>query len=205
MQLVAKDILTLPGAIDDSPLTCEKARVSLAVASLRISGRLYLQVHGESMLPTLWPGDKVEVAACTLEDACPGEIVLAVKEGRFFLHRFLGRVGQDSFRLRGDSMPAPDPEFPNEALLGRVVNREGDWCAERGRDRVKGKHEDVRPAPPVLPLRPWSWAAGRILCHFSLARRLALKLHLRKRLAQARRTDGGTNLQRQAIAERDCA
>ena len=43
------------------------------------------------MLPALWPGDVVEIASCSLEDVRPGEIVLARREGRLFLHRLVGR------------------------------------------------------------------------------------------------------------------
>ena len=35
-------------------------REALAVEALRLTGRLRLQVRGESMLPALWPGDVVE-------------------------------------------------------------------------------------------------------------------------------------------------
>jgi hypothetical protein len=147
---------------------------------LRRSGRLRqivrLRVHGESMLPALWPGDVVEVANCSPEDVRPGEIVLALRDGRLFLHRFVGRFNDackpSGFLLRGDSMPGPDPQFPTEALLGRLVRK-----VDKGRA--------VCPAA----LRPgfranWlsmksSRALGTLLCHCGVARRLALKLHSR--------------------------
>src|SRR5256885_12962003 len=90
-------------------------REALAVEALRGSGSLRLQVRGESMLPTLWPGDIAEIAACPLEEVRRGEIVLAFRDHRFFLHRFLARQ-DNSFRTRGDSMPGPDPAFSREAL-----------------------------------------------------------------------------------------
>src|SRR5271157_6211990 len=75
-----------------------------------------LRVHGESMLPALWPGDVVEIASCSLEDVRPGEIVLARREGRLFLHRLVRRClvapgTPNGFLLRGDSMPGSDPQF----------------------------------------------------------------------------------------------
>jgi len=185
------------------------ARSALAVDSLRASGRLRLQVRGESMLPTLWPGDVVEIASCSLEDARPGEIVLAFRDGRLFLHRFLARGEFGGFLLRGDSMPGPDPEFPSEALLGRLVRQPGlsqdpaKEPAEKLGFRLsapKGAVDFERPtaslkrcpdtkpgfsanckASPIRPLRPWSWALGRLLCHFRLARRLALEIHSRRK------------------------
>lgn len=154
MQFIAKDLLTLDleGTPNDSSAGWEAERSLLAAESLRASGRLRLRVRGESMLPTLWPGDVVEIAGCSLDDVSPGEIVLALRAGRFFLHRVVGRSPAGGFWLRGDSMPAADPEFSNEALLGRLVSR-------------------------PRPLNVWSWAVGRVLCHCAPVRRLALRAH----------------------------
>jgi hypothetical protein len=157
MQFVAKDFLTLDldGTPNDSSGTWETERLlvagELAAESLRASGRLRLRVRGESMLPTLWPGDVVEIARCSVEEVRPGEIVLAMRGGRFFLHRFVGRSQQSGFLLRGDSMPAADPVFSREALLGRVA--------------------DSR------PLSLWSRVIGRLFSYYGPALRLGLKLH----------------------------
>jgi hypothetical protein len=142
--------------LDNTPNVCaesrEVERSSLAADSLRASGRLRLCVRGESMLPSLWPREVVEISHCSVDDARPGEIVLALRDGRFFLHRFVGRSRSGGFLLRGDSMPAPDPEFSGGELLGRVVA-----CSR--------------------PLRRWSRAIGQLFCHCGAARRLALKLY----------------------------
>lgn len=145
--------------------TANAERSALVAEALRLSGRLRLQVHGESMLPALWPRDVVEIASCSLEDLRPGEIVLARREGRLFLHRLVAPCTPNGFLLRGDSMPGPDPLFPSEALLGRLVRR-----ADGGRGV----------SAPALRTgfgSRWSRAAGMLLCHCGLARRLALKLH----------------------------
>jgi len=124
------------------------------------------------MLPALWPGDVVEIASCSPEDVRPGEIVLALREGRLFLHRFVGRFNDpcepSGFLLRGDSMPGPDPRFPPGAMLGRLVRRVGE-------ERVIA----------AVTRRRWfavkcSRALGALFCHCGLARRLALKLHSRR-------------------------
>jgi hypothetical protein len=150
MQLLAKDLLTLDDKPNDWPAKWELERPLLAAEGLRASGRLRLRVRGESMLPSLWPGDDVEVVSCPVEDVRKGEVVLALRDGRFFLHRFLGQL-PGGFLLRGDSMPAPDPEFSTEALLGRIS----------------------RP----IPLRWWSRAVGWLFCFCGPVRRLVLKLH----------------------------
>lgn len=171
MQRLAQDIVTPCGALIDPPATREAERSALAADSLRAGGRLRLQVRGESMLPTLWPGDLVEIASSSVDKVHPGEIVLALRDGRFSLHRFVARSQPDSFLLRGDSMPGPDPQFPNEALLGQLVR-----CAGKNRDENGGQYE----ANPALPLRPWARAIGQLLCHCGPVRRLALTLHARR-------------------------
>lgn len=178
MQFLEEEFVRLFNAPSGPPGTGEAERSALAADSLRDSGRLRLQVRGESMLPILWPGDVVEIVSCPVEDVQQGEIVLALRAGRFFLHRFLACVQPDSFLMRGDSMPRPDPQFPNEALLGRLVSRAGQG---QGQDQSRGQIEDQERAGPVLPLRPWSRAIGQLLCHCGPARRLALKLHDRRR------------------------
>src|SRR5208282_2195 len=124
--------------------------------------RLRLRVHGESMLPSLWPGDVVEIESCSLEDVRPGEIVLARRDGRLFLHRLVAPT-PDGFLLCGDSVPGPDPLFPPQALLGRLVRRRG-----LGESRLGAK---------------WSRALGILLDRCGVARRLALRLHSLRRRA----------------------
>ena len=141
---------------------------ALVADALRLSGRLRLQVHGESMLPTLWPGAVVEIGSCSLEDVRPGEIVLARRDGRLFLHRLVSICKPDGFLLRGDSMPGSDPQFPAEALLGRLVSKAEE---RRGASGFVGKWFGGK----------WSRALGTVLCHWEVARRLALKLHGRRK------------------------
>jgi hypothetical protein len=130
------------------------------------------------MLPTLWPDDVVEIASCSVDDVLPGEIVLAVREDQFFLHRFLARSPANGFLLRGDSMPRSDPPFPPEAFLGRLVSRAG----KNQNGIQRGAHSQVlAQSRPFLALRPWSRALGQLLCHCGPARRLVLKLHDRRK------------------------
>jgi hypothetical protein len=141
--------------------TIQAERTALAADVLRRFGRLRMQVHGESMLPVLWPRDVVEFVRCSIADVRPGEIVLARRGGQFYVHRFVTRCHPNGFLLRGDSMPAADPAFPDESLLGRLVSR--------------GGHESN--GRPPLQLRPWSWALGRLIAHSNTAHRLVLKLY----------------------------
>jgi len=172
MSLLEKKFLTL----EDTASAGWNAESSALVADvLRRGGRLpvrvRLQVHGESMLPSLWPGDVVEIASCSLEEVRPGEIVLALRDGRLFLHRFVARCTPNGFLLRGDSMPRPDPQFPAEALLGRLV---------------LGADEGLAVSAAVLRLglgAKWSRAVGMLLCHCNVARHVALKVHRRRKVS----------------------
>ena len=149
------------GAVGNIPEVIQAERTALAADVLRRFGRLRMQVHGESMLPVLWPRDVVEFVRCSIAEVRPGEIVLAQRGGQFYVHRFVARRHPNGFLLRGDSMPAADPAFPDESLLGRLVSRAGH--ATNGR--------------PPLQLRPWSWALGRLIAHSETTRRVTLKFH----------------------------
>jgi hypothetical protein len=143
------------------PEICSTERSALLTEALRLGRRLRLQVHGESMLPTLWPGDIAEIEECRVNEVRRGDIVLATREGRLFLHRFLHHCPVDGFILRGDSMPQPDPVFAANALVARLV-------AIEPRRRIFG----------TLSPR-WSRAVGFLLCYCGIARRLALRAHRR--------------------------
>jgi hypothetical protein len=188
MSPLEKNFLTLP----DTMRSSWSAEGSALVAeTLRASGCLRLRVHGESMLPALWPGEVVEIASCSPEDVRPGEIVLALRDGRLFLHRFVGRFNDpckpSGFVLRGDSMPGPDPQFPTEAMLGRLLQK------------VDGARA-VCPAalPPGFRAKwlgmKWSRALGTLLCHCGVASRLALNLHSRWKARELRNSDAAADM-----------
>jgi Peptidase S24-like len=187
MSVLEKNFLMLEETASASRWIRSVEPSALIVEALRRSGHLRqsvrLRVHGESMLPVLWPGDVVEIASCSLEEVRPGEIVLARREGRLFLHRFVGRFNDpctpNGFLLRGDSMPGPDPQFPSEALLGRLVQKVDEGravCATALRPGFRAKWFGVK----------WSRALGMLLCYCGLARSLALKLHSRRKARELR-------------------
>jgi hypothetical protein len=146
---------------DPAQSLLSKTRVALVADILRCDREseqtVRLRVTGESMLPTLWPGDEIEIASCALEDVALGEIVLAERDGRLFVHRLV-RLGVDSFDLRGDSVPKNDPLFKGEALLGRLTYPK-------------------KFASGISLL--WIRAVGILLCYCGPARRLVLRWHKR--------------------------
>lgn len=165
MSVLAKNVLTLDHStsLADSTRTAERsALVADVLRNQRGPAKsLTMKVRGESMLPALWPGDIVSVESCSIDDLQPGQVVLALRNGNLFLHRLLVRTS-DGFQLRGDSMPAPDPTFPAEALLGRLVTDSG-----------------TKRTPSKFSVRT-SRALGFLLCHCHPLRRIALAIHLRR-------------------------
>ncbi len=43
------------------------------------------------MLPTVWPGDLLTIQSHRPDQAEPGEIVLYMRRGRFFIHRVVSK------------------------------------------------------------------------------------------------------------------
>lgn len=112
---------------------------------------LRFRVTSDSMAPLLLPGDEVMVAAAPPETLRPGDLVVAATPGRafFVVHRLvaLHREG-DGFWLvtRGDRSSTPDPAWPAEAIVGRVVAvvRAGQTLdLRRGRGRAMALAQSV--------------------------------------------------------------
>ncbi len=87
---------------------------------------LRFRVTSDSMAPLLIPGDEVMVAAAPPETLRPGDLVVAAAPGAalFVVHRLVAlRREGDGFWLvtRGDRSSTPDPAWPAEAIVGRVV------------------------------------------------------------------------------------
>jgi hypothetical protein len=182
----AKHSLTLENTSGAPRSNWSAVRSALVADVLRRSDRLRvrLRVHGESMLPTLWPGDVVEIESCSVEDVRPGEIVLALRDDRLVLHRLLAPCTPNGFLLRGDSVPAPDPQFPPEALLGRLVRHADEGRPVSARPRFSATWFGVTCFDLKWLGAKWSRAVGVLFCYCSVARRLALKLRSRRKASQ---------------------
>ena len=115
-------------------------KCELACESLLRSGSLRLEVHGWSMIPSIWPGDILMISRLNQGDLQPGHIALYRREGRLFIHRVLVCNGaSDSFIVtRGDSMAEADPPVHSRDLLGKVdfILRNGKSIAPERRIRL---------------------------------------------------------------------
>lgn len=115
------------------------------------------------MLPTLWPGDLLTVRTLAPEQAEPGEIVLYMRQGRFFIHRIVTRnlADHDAFLItRGDCMSEEDPPVRRGELLGKIteVQRSGTVF------------------PPAQRLSMLRRTLAWMFCHWSVMRRVGLRL-----------------------------
>ena len=144
--------------------TREAYQRSLAADILRSGGSVRLQALGTSMLPSIWPGDVLVIDGNAGERVTLGDLALVGRDGRFFIHRLVGRIeAQDQVQwiTRGDALSENDPPVPVSELLGIVsaVHRNGDvMIPSQKRSRLQ-------------------LALGWLLGHCAFFRSLALRLH----------------------------
>lgn len=115
------------------------------------------------MLPTLWPGDVLTVQSVRPEQVEPGEIVLYMRQDRFFIHRIVSRdlTRDQTFLItRGDCMFEDDPPVGGAELLGKIVE-------------VRRAGSIFMPARRLSPFRRF---VGWLFCHSSFFRRVGLRL-----------------------------
>jgi signal peptidase I len=146
----------------------DQGRCSLAAEALQSWSVLKLRATGVSMLPTLWPGDLITVRSVPPEQVEPGEIVLYMRQNRFFIHRIVSKdlTRDEAFLVtRGDCMAEDDPPIERSELLGKVT--------------------EVRRASSILvpsrKLSPFHRLLAWMLCHWDLFRRVGLRLGARRR------------------------
>ena len=157
--------------------TRDQSRNNLAVEVLRKTGTLRLSAFGYSMLPTLYPGDILTIKRQALSEIQPGDVVLYVRDARFFIHRnlrFVQRGSEKALLTRGDSMPHADEPVTVSELLGKVISI--------------GDGADAKPVPSCTA---WRRALGLVLAHSGRLRSLALRWHKPRTNASAPELTGG--------------
>jgi signal peptidase I len=146
----------------------DQIKRSIAAEALRSGLHVHLRAMGTSMLPTLWPGDLLTIESIAVEQAEPGDLILYMHKGRFFIHRLIEKHEDDrTFITRGDCMPAADPPVPAKEFLGKVVQVRHGASSFEPHARFSGFH----------------WAIARLLCYIAPLQQLALRSHARKRAA----------------------
>jgi len=146
----------------------DKSKRSLAAEVLRSGLHLRLRAMGTSMLPTLWPGDLLTIESVAVEQAKPGDLVLFMREGRFFVHRLIAKVEAEAMLItRGDCLSAGDAPVSAKEFLGKVV-------------QVQRRGLSFAPGPKLSRVR---LLIARLLCHFAPLQRLTLRIYARYRAA----------------------
>jgi len=146
-------------------------KLELATEVLRSGGAIRLQALGTSMLPSIWPCDVLSIEPAPGKDVVPGDIVLVVRDSRFFVHRLIEKR-DCKWITRGDSLPQNDPPLAEAQVLGKV-------------SLIHRKTGDIVPSSRVSPLgRTLAW-----MCRWDLFRNLSLRIHSFQQLgASANRT-----------------
>src|SRR5208282_2077706 len=67
----------------------EICKLGLAAEMLRDCGKVQLRAWGTSMLPSVWPGDLLTIQSVAQDEVVPGDIVLVLRDHRFFVHRLV--------------------------------------------------------------------------------------------------------------------
>jgi signal peptidase I len=153
-----------------NPEIGEETKAELLAEALHSRRSVKLKARGCSMLPAVWPGDLLTIEPAEPHAINTGDIVLVLRNNRFFVHRVVERREWDDCSLwitKGDAMPKNDPPATASHLLGKVV------VVRRGTRTFD-------------PSRRASAIVAWMLCHSSRIRSLALHIHAaRLRAARA--------------------
>jgi hypothetical protein len=147
-----------------TPEVYTDTKADLAAELLRYGGSVLLKARGTSMLPSVWPDDLLTIQGVAYGEVAAGDVVLVLRDHRFFVHRLVGfRRGQDCLLwvTRGDAMPHDDPPAAASEVLGRVANIRRGNCSFVPRRRVTLFHCTL------------AW----MLCRWDRFRNLALRIH----------------------------
>ena len=100
-------------------------RTELTAEVLRRFGFARIRVQGSSMLPSLRPGDEIEVLSCSVAQVNQGDIVACRRDDRLFVHRV---ASVNPLVTRGDALSEADAPVAESEFLGTVarVQRNGE-------------------------------------------------------------------------------
>src|SRR5581483_7306856 len=135
--------------------TRDECGCSLAAEVLEQNGTVRLRVSGQSMLPTLWPGDVLTIQSSPLHEVERGELVLYERGKRFFVHRLISKLGAANyFVTRGDCMAESDSPLSREQFLGVVTMiRRGETVIVPSRTRSRANRLLALLLSEVAPLQ----------------------------------------------------
>ncbi|MDF1514097.1 MAG: S24/S26 family peptidase, partial [Anaerolineae bacterium] len=103
-----------------------------------LAPRTKFRVSGNSMLPTIQPGDEVIVSPVDRQPLRPGDLVVISTGQSVYVHRFLYKTDQD-YVTKGDNNHTPDPLWRQEVMKGLVLEvwRDNQCIYTRTPDSIK--------------------------------------------------------------------
>jgi signal peptidase I len=151
---VVQPFSEMPGA------TVEEHKIELAAEVLRSGGTIRIRAFGTSMLPTIWPGDILQIESKPWHEFEAGDVVLVKREKNILIHRLVSNDGLQ-WTTRGDAMPQDDPPVASADVLGRVAQIQRRNCVME----------------PKRRLMPVQRVLGWMLCHSHVCRGIGLCVH----------------------------
>jgi signal peptidase I len=100
---------------------CTVRQTELVAEIVDRFGSARIRVQGSSMLPTLRPGDEVELRSTPAVEIKCGDIVAFGQGERLFVHRVIGR-DRDGLLTQGDALRHTDAPVSSDQLLGVVFS-----------------------------------------------------------------------------------
>ncbi|HXD89997.1 MAG TPA: S24/S26 family peptidase [Candidatus Binataceae bacterium] len=96
----------------------------LIADALRAGHSVTIRAQGTSMVPAIWPGDRLTIRP--INEAVPaiGEVALTLWEGGLRAHRVIGRIA-DSVITQGDALGSADAATAHSEILGTIALRNG--------------------------------------------------------------------------------
>jgi signal peptidase I len=104
-----------------SPSEQSGPRAQLITQVLGKFGSTRIRVYGSSMLPSIRPGDEIELQSAAFHEINIGKIVAFQRDGRLFVHRVTQRDSQKII-VRGDTLPCADAPVSESEFLGVVAS-----------------------------------------------------------------------------------
>lgn len=78
---------------------------------------------GYSMIPTIWPGETVEISPISIEDVIVGDLIAFQRIHHIVVHRVIRKQNAESYFLlksQGDSNLKEDEPITTDIFLGKV-------------------------------------------------------------------------------------
>jgi signal peptidase len=125
MPFQPEELLTRGSFMPDVLPSRSEVQLDLAAEILRQFGEVRFVARGSSMLPAIYPGDLLTIRSEAMVQARCGEIVLCLRDGRFWIHRVTRKWREGGllvFATRGDALTLEDPTVEENQLLGRVTS-----------------------------------------------------------------------------------